>query len=127
MRIILFIRSFVLSANRDALNLAYDYHYFWQGENYRHVYLGFMDQIWSRGKMPDRDGVWLLNEVDGIKRNLADVRAYDVGTWRGRASAIRNGVFRFPAMIVDGSKAQGKDACRILLNRIKAGRVESDP
>lgn len=122
MKIVLFLRSYILSANRDALNLAYDYHYYWQGEAYHHIYRGFMDRIWSRGKMPDQDGVWLLNELNGLKVNLDDVQVFDAGTWRGGIHAIRRGVFRFPAMIVDGTKAQGKAACQKLLNRMRVER-----
>lgn len=119
MKIVSFLRSYVLSANRDALNLAYDYHYFWQGEEYHHIYRGFMDNIWSRGRIPDQDGVWLLNELNDLKVELDDVNVFDVETWRGWSLAIRYGIFRFPAVIVNGSKAQGKASCRALLNRMK--------
>lgn len=122
MKIVLLLRSFVLSADRDALNLAYDYHFYWQGEEYHHIYRGFMDRIWSRGKIPDQDGVWLLNELNGLKVNFNDVKVFDVGSWRGWAYAIRHRVFRFPALIVDGSKAQGKAACLTMLSRMKTER-----
>jgi hypothetical protein len=66
MKMKIFIRSFILSANRDALHLAYDYHYFWQGEENHHIYRGFMAKIWSRGRVPDHDSAKLLNEIQSL-------------------------------------------------------------
>jgi hypothetical protein len=118
MKIMLFIKSYALSADRDALNLAYDYHYFWQGETHHHIYRGFMDKIWSRGRVPDADGIWLLNEVASLDPDVHDLVILDAGTMRGWLGAAGYGVWKFPGMIAGDEKAQGKASCGALLKRL---------
>lgn len=119
MKIVLYIRMYTLSANRDALNLAYDYHYFWQGEENHHIYRGFMDKIWSRGRLPDQDGVWLLNELSEVERGLEIVKVVDGGSLAGWGNAFLHGIVKFPALVVDGKKYQGRQACRLCLDDLK--------
>ena len=119
MKIILFVRSYTISANRDALNIAYDFHYFWQGEAYHHIYRGFMDKIWSRGRVPDRDSLWLLNEIASLEIDTDTISVLDAGTMPGWFGSIWFGIWKLPGMIVDGEKAQDKDSCEALLMRME--------
>ncbi|MDP1544421.1 MAG: hypothetical protein Q8L87_00250 [Anaerolineales bacterium] len=118
MKIKVFVRSFVLSANRDALHLAYDYHYFWQGEKNHHIYRGFMDKIWTRGRMPDHDSAKLLNEIQSLGIPPEDLHIHDVGALTHGFTAILQGVWKVPAVLVENKKAQGIEACIKLLNSL---------
>jgi hypothetical protein len=114
----IFIRSFILSANRDALHLAYDYHYFWQGEENHHIYRGFMAKIWSRGRVPDHDSAKLLNEIQSLGIPPENLQIYDVSAWMHNIQAIFQGVWKVPAVLVENKKAQGIEPCIKLLNSI---------
>ena len=119
MKVTLFVRTFVISANRDALQLAYDFHYFWQGENYHHIYRGFMDKIWSRGRMPDQDSAWLLNECESLGMASDGINMIDVSTISGRALALWWGMWKFPGMMLDDEKMQGRKACEARLKSLQ--------
>jgi len=119
MKAVLYLRFYTLSSNRDALNMAYDYHYYWQGEKNYHVYNGFMEKIWSRGKMPDKDSLWLLNELADFGDDVEIVSLYDVGNFWGWGEAVRQGFIKFPAMVSNGKKIQGRVNCELYLKDIK--------
>jgi hypothetical protein len=119
MKIKVFVRSFVLSADRDALHLAYDYHYFWQGQENHHIYLGFMDKIWSRGRVPDRDSAKLLNEIQSLGFVPEQLQIHDVSALSDAIRAFFHGLWKFPAVITEKEKAQGVDASLSLLQLLK--------
>jgi hypothetical protein len=119
MKIKVFVRSFILSANRDALHLAYDYHYFWQGEENHHIYRGFMAKIWSRGRAPDHDSAKLLNEIQSLGIPLEDLQIHDVSALPHGIKALLHGFWKVPAVLVEGKKAQGIEHCIKLLNSIQ--------
>lgn len=119
MKMKIFVRSFILSANRDALHLAYDYHYFWQGEENHHIYRGFMVKIWSRGRVPDHDSAKLLNEIQSLGIPPEDVQIYDVSTLTHTIQALFQGVWKIPAVLAENKKAQGIEPCIKLLNTLR--------
>jgi hypothetical protein len=119
---IVFLRSFTLSADREALNLAYDYHYFWQGETHHHIYRGFMDKIWSRGRAPDHDGMWLLNEIAYLNLPPESITLVDTAIWKGWARAISLGIWRSPGVLLDGKKALGRRECEALLRQLREAK-----
>lgn len=120
MKIKVFIRSFVLSANRDALHLAYDYHYYWQGQENHHIYRGFMDKIWSRGRVPDHDSAKLLNELQSLGIPPNQLQVYDVSFFSHGIQAVLHGAWKIPAVFAGDKKARGIEACITLVHSLKS-------
>ncbi len=110
MKMTLFICSHLLSADREALHLAYDYHYYWQGRNYHHIYTGFMADIYSRGRILEKPSLEVLDALARKDLSGLEIKVVDTGDWRGWLTAAWHRV-RAPAMLIDLETFIGSEAC----------------
>lgn len=116
---IVYIRSFQLGSNPSADMMARDLHYYWQGENYHHVYRWWMKQAWTRGRIFEKESAALLSEIesfgDGLEGKLEFV---DMGILPDKILGFLRGITSVPTVVIGKGKfigyQPGLDAIRRL-------------
>lgn len=105
---IVYIRSYQLGSNPSADMMARDLHYYWQGENYHHVYRWWMKQAWTRGRVFEKESAALLNEIDSMSDKLeGKLEFVDPGIFPGKILGFLRGITSAPMVVLGTEKNFG--------------------
>ncbi len=117
--VVVYIKTIPLSSDRDALHLAYDFHYYWQGSAHHGIYKGWMDDIWIRGRVIEPASALLLDQLARVtsQRHLS-VKVVDTGAIKGWVRAQLAGVSRTPAIRLNGRLFRGEAGVNEALERL---------
>jgi len=103
-----YIRSFQIGSDSSADRMARDLHYYWQGENYHHVYRWWMKQAWTRGRVFEKDSAALLNEIDSMSDKLeGKLEFVDLGIFPGKILGFLRGITSAPTVVLGTEKNSG--------------------
>ncbi len=116
---IVYIRSFQLGSDPSADMMARDLHYYWQGQNYHHVYRWWMKQAWTRGRIFEKESAALLNEIESMSERLEGKLDFvDLGILPGKILGYMRGITSVPTVVHGKEKyigyQSGLDAIRRL-------------
>jgi len=116
---IVYIRSFQLGSDPSADMMARDLHYYWQGQDYHHVYRWWMKQAWTRGRIFEKESAALLNEIESMSERLEDKLDFvDLGSFPGKILGYSRGITSVPTVVLGKEKyigyQSGLDAIRRL-------------
>jgi hypothetical protein len=100
-----YIRSFQIGSDPSADMMARDLHYYWQGENYHHVYRWWMKQAWTRGRVFEKESAALLNEIDSMSDKLEGKLDFvDLGIFPGKILGFLRGITSTPTVVLGTEK-----------------------
>ena len=116
---IVYIRSFQIGSDPSADMMARDLHYYWQGENYHHVYRWWMKQAWTRGRVFEKDSAALLNEIDSMSDKLeGKLEFVDLGIFPGKILGFLRGITSAPTVVLGTEKNSGYQHGLVAIRRL---------
>jgi len=116
---IVYIRSFQLGSNPSADMMARDLHYYWQGQNYHHVYRWWMKQAWTRGRIFEKESAALLNEIESMSDILEGKLDFvDLGILSGKMLGYLRRISTVPTVVRGKEKYIGYQSSLDAIRRL---------
>ncbi len=81
---------------------------------------GVRGQFGFKGRIVKAECKELLSEVNSILKKNKEIILYDVGRPQGLFKAIATGVWKTPAVIIDGGKHIGQNSAMDALRRLES-------
>jgi hypothetical protein len=99
--------------------MARDLHYYWQGQNYHHVYRWWMKHAWTRGRIFEKESAALLNEIESMSDKLeGKLEFVDLGILPGKIFGYFKGITSVPTVVVNKEKFSGYQSGLAIIRRL---------